>query len=64
MNKERLKGIIRHVLTFVGGFAVMQGWIEGDMVNEVIGAVITTLGFVWSVKDKKENKDSNENTDN
>lgn len=48
MNKDQVLGIVRHVLTFAGGFIVAKGWLSEGAVPEVIGAVITIVGAVWS----------------
>jgi hypothetical protein len=50
---EQLKGLIRHVLTFVGGIAVAKGIFDESSVSEVIGAVMTIVGTVWSIASKK-----------
>jgi hypothetical protein len=49
MNKEQIMGIIRHALTFVGGILVIKGITTEAISNEVIGAVITAVGAVWSI---------------
>jgi hypothetical protein len=49
MNKEQVLGIIRHALTFIGGILVIKGITTEAVSNEVIGAVITAVGSVWSV---------------
>ena len=49
-----LSGLIRHGLTFLGGLLVTKGYIDAEMVQEVVGAVMTLGGFVWSVLDKRE----------
>jgi hypothetical protein len=49
MNKEQIMGIIRHALTFVGGILVIKGITTEAISNEVIGAVMTAVGAVWSV---------------
>ena len=48
MNKEQVMGIIRHALTFVGGILVIKGMATDVVTNEVIGAVMTAIGAVWS----------------
>jgi len=48
MNKEQILGIIRHTLTFVGGIFVIKGMADAAMTDEVIGAVMTAVGAVWS----------------
>jgi hypothetical protein len=49
MNKEQVLGIIRHTLTFVGGILIIKGVATEAMTEEVIGAVITAIGTVWSI---------------
>jgi hypothetical protein len=53
MNKEQIQGIVRHVLTFVGGILVFQGVVEESLLNEVIGAAVTLAGAIWSIFAKK-----------
>ena len=48
MNKEQVLGIVRHVLTFGGGWLVAKGILDEGTVLEIVGAVITILGAVWS----------------
>jgi len=54
MSKEQVLGIVRHGLTFVGGLLVTKGLMDVDMVQEVMGAVVTLVGAVWSVIVKKK----------
>lgn len=49
MSKEQVLGVVRHGLTFVGGLLVTKGLMDTGMVEEVMGAVITLVGAVWSV---------------
>jgi len=49
MNKEQVLGIIRHTLTFVGGILIIKGIATEAMTEEVIGAVMTAIGTVWSI---------------
>lgn len=56
MNKERIFGLARHVLTFLGGYAVAEGYIDESMVDEVVGAVITIAGLAWSVAAPEKKK--------
>jgi len=51
---DKIKGLLRHVLTFAGGYLVTQGIIDEQTLTEVVGAVITLAGFAWSWIDKKE----------
>ncbi len=52
MSKERVLGIIRHTLTFVGGFLVMKGLVDETMLTEIIGSTVGLIGAIWSVVDK------------
>jgi hypothetical protein len=52
MNKEQILGLVRHVLTFVGGFLITKGIIDEAISTEAIGAIITLIGSVWSVASK------------
>ena len=49
MTKEQVMGIVRHVLTFVGGILIVKGIASEGIVTEAIGAVVTAVGAVWSV---------------
>lgn len=49
MNKDQVLGIIRHALTFVGGFLVMKGLVDETMVTEIVGGVVGLVGAIWSV---------------
>jgi len=53
LSKERILGIVRHTLTFVGGLLIAKGLIDEATVTEIIGGVITLTGTIWSVIDKK-----------
>jgi hypothetical protein len=53
MSKERILGIVRHTLTFVGGILVMKGLVDETIVTEIIGGVMTLTGTVWSIFDKE-----------
>jgi len=53
-TQERTLGIVRHILTFAGGYAVAKGYIDEANIETVIGAVITVVGTVWSIIAKKD----------
>jgi hypothetical protein len=55
MNREQIFGVVRHVLTFVGGFFVVKGYIDESLLNELIGGALALAGTVWSVIDKNKN---------
>lgn len=51
--KEQILGLIRHTLTFLGGIAVAKGLVDGSVVPEILGAIVTLIGSIWSVAAKK-----------
>ena len=48
--KKQILGIIRHLLTFVGGYLVAQDWLDAELMPELIGAIMTIIGAAWSIK--------------
>lgn len=57
MMNDKIAGLLRHILTFVGGYLVTAGIIDEQMLTEVVGAIITLVGFVWSWTSKKETEE-------
>lgn len=54
MTKDSILSVLRHVLTFGGGFLVTNGTlVESDM-QAAVGAIITLAGIAWGVFDKKQ----------
>jgi hypothetical protein len=53
MKKEQILGLIRHSLTFIGGILIMKGVIDETSFTEISGALISIIGGVWSIIDKK-----------
>jgi hypothetical protein len=53
LTKEQLLGIVRHVLTFVGGILVIRGYLNEDMLTELTAGVLTSTGIIWSIINKK-----------
>lgn len=51
---EKILGIIRHLLTFGGGFLVAKGYIDEASVGELVGAIVTVIGTVWSIVAKSD----------
>jgi hypothetical protein len=49
MKKKQLLGIIRHLLTFGGGFLVAKGTIDADLASQLTAAALTIIGGIWSV---------------
>lgn len=53
MNKEQVLGLLRHLLTFAGGFIVTKGLIDESLYTELVGGVLALVGTVWSIVSKK-----------
>lgn len=51
--KDKVLGLVRHALTFVGGIVVAKGLLDESMAVEVIGGLMTLIGSVWSIASKK-----------
>jgi hypothetical protein len=55
MNWEQISSILRHILTFGGGFAVAKGWVSAETMTGIVGAIITIGGVVWGLFNKTSN---------
>jgi hypothetical protein len=51
--KEKVLGLVRHALTFVGGVVVAKGLLDESLAVEVIGGIMTLIGSIWSIVVKK-----------
>jgi hypothetical protein len=49
MNQQQVLGIVRHALTFAGGFLLAKGMVEPEQVAEAVAALVTLIGLGWSV---------------
>lgn len=54
MKLDIILGILRHVLTGVGGVLVAKGWADDSSLGEAAGAICTLVGFGWSVWHKRQ----------
>ena len=53
MNKEQTLGIVRHILTFGGGFVVAKGYGDPQLVTELVGGLVSIIGALWSIRSKR-----------
>ena len=53
MKKEKILGVIRHALTFVGGLFVMKGLADAQEIETIIGGISTVVGVILSIVAKK-----------
>jgi hypothetical protein len=54
MTNEIWLGVLRHILTVLGGIFVARGYADADAVNTAVGAATTLVGVGWSIWDKRE----------
>jgi hypothetical protein len=54
MNNDILLGLVRHVLTALGGVLVTKGTIDQSTAETVTGGVVAIIGAIWSVVTKKK----------
>jgi len=52
MKFEVALGLIRHILTLVGGYYVASGKLDPTSADTIIGAVTALVGTGWSIKHK------------
>ena len=57
MNFDMILGLIRHVLTFLGGYLVSKGVVDEATMLEIVGAAMTIIGIIASFFDKKNRPD-------
>lgn len=55
MNWEQISSILRHILTFGGGFIVAKGWISAEALPGIVGGIITVAGVIWGFFNKTDN---------
>ena len=53
MKIASVLSVVRHVLTFAGGYLVTKGVLDEGTLNELIGGIITVGGIVWGILEKK-----------
>lgn len=53
LTKEQVLGIMRHVLTFVGGILVVRGYLNQDLLTELTAGLLTSTGAIWSILSKR-----------
>jgi hypothetical protein len=49
MNKEQKMGILRHVLTFIGGILLAKGLVDESLLTDMIASVMVLVGGTWSI---------------
>lgn len=54
LSREQVLGIVRHVLTFVGGTIVAKGLATDGEIAEISGGILTLIGAIWSIVEKNK----------
>ena len=53
MKIASVLSVVRHILTFAGGYLVTKGVLDEGTLNELIGGIITVGGIIWGILEKK-----------
>jgi len=54
MTRDQFLGIVRHVLTFAGGYLVAKGVLDESLFLEITSAAVSLAGLAWSLISKKK----------
>jgi hypothetical protein len=54
MTREQLEGVVRHILTTIGGVLVTKGTISESIVEIAVGVGVGLVGLVWSLINKNK----------
>ena len=53
MNQDQIAGLVRHLLTTVGGILVAKGVVDETSMVTVVGSLATIIGVAWSIYTKR-----------
>jgi len=54
MNWEMIAGLVRHVLTFGGGYLVAKGLVDEQTMTAGVAGVLSLGALVWSIIQKRK----------
>lgn len=54
MSHDQILGIVRHVLTTVGGMVVAKGIVDEGTMTAIVGGAVALVGVIWSVVAKRK----------
>lgn len=54
--KDIVLGLLRHALTFGGGYLITKGLADSAGVESLVGALVTAIGGIWSIAEKLKTK--------
>ena len=58
MDKETVLGIIRHVLSAIGGILAARGYLSSGEVETIVGLGLVIAGMVMSYLEKRQRKEA------
>jgi hypothetical protein len=50
--KEKVFGLVRHILSAAGALLVAKGYIDDSLVQEAIGGIMALVAVGWSIGSK------------
>lgn len=50
--KHTILSVIRHGLTFGGGYLAAKGYVSSDTATAIVPAIVTAVGVVWGAVDE------------
>ena len=56
MSQEQVMGILRHVLTILGGIIVSKGITDEGTMTIIVGGLTAIAGILWSVYSNKKSE--------
>ncbi len=54
MNAEVMGGIVRHLLTAIGGYFFATGALDAGTLETAVGAAVALVGVAWSIWAKRQ----------
>jgi len=55
MNKATIASLVRHALTFAGGYLAAKGIaLDDESIQAIAGGVAAVVGLAWSFVDKRK----------
>lgn len=56
LNESQWLGVVRHLLSAIGGVAVYNGVVTEDEAASVVGASLALFAAIWSILTKQKDK--------
>jgi hypothetical protein len=56
MQWDQVSALVRHILTFGGGYFIAQGIVDEATMTTIISGGVALIGVIWSLRDKTAKK--------